>query len=190
MPKSTFFFSLPTLTVGLLSAFGLLLFCTESGYAQRRGYSEFELKAGIILKFAEYTEWLPEAFDSPTERIQLGIIGEDPFGNKIDKILFGRPVHGRYWTVKRSDKIRDLWGCHIIYVPKTEAHRLKDILSYYNKYEVLTIGDGIPGFCEKGGIINFTKDFRFEANIEAAKRSKLVIDSRLLRLAQRVVRTK
>ncbi|MGF1532525.1 MAG: YfiR family protein [Bernardetiaceae bacterium] len=160
-----------------------------ASHAQRGGYGEFEIKAGILLKFAEYTQWLPEAFGTPTERIRLGILGKDPFGNKIDQLLLGRPVHGRYWDVRRSDRIRDLWGCHIIYIPGTEEARLEDALSYYNQFEVLTIGDGIAGFCEKGGIINFTGDFRFEANIDAAKRSKLIIDSRLLRLARRIVRT-
>lgn len=180
--------SFPRLFLGLCFCGCLLM--SLAVQAQHSGYSEFEVKAGIILKFAKYTEWLPEAFDTPTERIQLGILGKDPFGDKIDKLLLGRPVHGRYWNVRRGSEIRDLWGCHIIYVPKSEAHRLDDVLSYYNKYEVLTIGDGIPGFCERGGIINFTKDFRFEANIEAARRSRLIIDSRLLRLARRIVKTK
>ncbi len=167
---------------------GLFLFMPKL-WAQHSGYTEYEFKAGIILKFAQYIRWPEEAFNSPDERIEVGILGPtDPFGNKIDKILLGRPVQRRYWKVKRDARIKELWGAHIIFIPASEEQRLKDVLGYYKRYKVLTIGDGIPGFCEQGGIINFTENFRFEVNIDAARRAGITIDARLLRLASRIIR--
>ncbi|MEM6298913.1 MAG: YfiR family protein [Bacteroidota bacterium] len=158
-------------------------------WAQHSGYTEYEFKAGIILKFAQYIRWPEEAFNSPEARIEVGILGPtDPFGNKIDKILLGRPVQRRYWKVKRDARIKELWGSHIVFIPKSEADRLEDVLAYYKRHKVLTIGDGIPNFCEQGGIINFTKNFRFEVNIDAARRAGITIDARLLRLASRIIR--
>ncbi len=57
---------------------------------------------------------------------------------------------------------------------------------------VLTVAD-TKGFLESGGIINFLmedKKVRFEINVTAAKKSKLKISSKLLRLAKRVVKEK
>ena len=105
-------------------------------------------KGAIIHRFAKYTTFPPEAFTSPSQRITLGILGDDPFGNVIDRIVRGRPVHGRFWQVKRSSSIKDLWGCHIIFVCNSESERVEDITAFYGKYPVLTIGDNVENFVE------------------------------------------
>ena len=64
-------------------------------------FSEYQFKAGIIQRLAKYTNFPPEAFESKSQRITLGILGNDPFGDVMDRVLKGRPVHGRYWKVKR-----------------------------------------------------------------------------------------
>ena len=53
---------------------------------------------------------------------------------------------------------------------------------------ILLVGE-VPGFLEKGGVINFVmenKKVLFEINCTSAKRNKLKIRSQLLKLAKRI----
>ena len=170
----------------LLFVFFLLNFAQVYGQ-----FSKPEIKAGMLLSFAKFTKWPKEAFEPYHEKITLGIIGKDPFGSQIDLIFKGRQTHGRNWQIRRVEKIKDLWGCHIVFVANSEKDksRYKDILEFCRKHDVLTVGDNIENFCAYGGIINFTSNegYNFEMNIETARARKIVIDANLMRLAKRIV---
>ncbi|TAF34130.1 MAG: YfiR family protein [Cytophagales bacterium] len=177
----------------LTICFFLLGFECLMAQTTQRLYDLNETKAGFLHNFVKHTKWAPT--ETPfylTDKIVLGIIGKDPFGTKIERIFQGRPVHGRNWEIKRATKIRQLWGCHVIFVCASEKENFKDILEYCRKHSVLTVSDNIPNFCAAGGIINFTENVAnrrlgFEINIEAAKRAKLTLNTNLVRLAVRIV---
>ena len=65
--------------------------------------------------------------------------------------------------------------------------RLSLILDAVKKLPVLTIGES-EEFLDLGGMINFVLEdtqLRFEINTESAEKVKLVISSKLLRLAKK-----
>ena len=71
----------------------------------------------------------------------------------------------------------------------SERQYINEILEPIRNERILTIAD-TKGFLEKGGIINFIIEkskVRFEINVEGARRAKLTIRSKLLRLATRVI---
>lgn len=166
----------------------LFSFITLPSKAQ---YSATQMKIALIVHFIEHTTFPPEAFKSPKEMIQIGILGDDPFGDELESFLAHYRINGRGLRVRRKKNASDLWGCQVIYISKSEQNKLTDILDYFRRYPTLTIGDNLKGFIEQCGIINFVtvnnKPYRFELNIEAAQKSNIGLNVGLYRMAKRIV---
>jgi YfiR/HmsC-like len=74
----------------------------------------------------------------------------------------------------------------VLFVSKSEAGRLRQILAALQGTSILTVGE-TEAFARQGGMINFItvdKKVRYEINVAAAKRANLDISSKLLRLAK------
>lgn len=148
--------------------------------------SEYLIKAGFIYNFANLVQWPSNAFAQADSPIVIGILGEDPFGTVLDRVLAGKKVNGRVFLVKRLKSIPDLKECHIVFVSSSEMTHLVEAIHLVKGMPILTIGE-IPGFAKLGGIINLVLEdnkVHFEVNVEAAKEADLNISSRLLALAR------
>jgi hypothetical protein len=147
------------------------------------------IKAGFIYNFAQLVQWPAAAFPQPDSPIVIGILGTDPFGMTIDRVIENRKLDGRNLVVKRlkwSKELKDLKDCNILFVSSSEKEHIGDVINVVKWLPILTIGE-TPGFATRGGIINLTLEgnkVRFEVNIEAAKEANLNISSRLLALAR------
>jgi YfiR/HmsC-like len=179
--------------VGSLIAITCLLFATALG-SRAEGVdssdsSEYLIKAGFIYNFAKLVEWPTSSFAQPDSPIVIGILGEDPFGATLDRIVADKKINGRGFAVKRlkwSKDFRDLKDCNILFVSASEKEHIDSVVDAMKWLPILTIGDA-PGFARRGGIMNFTLEdnkVRFEVNVEAAKHADLTISSRLLTLAR------
>lgn len=179
--------------VGLLIVTTCLLFAIAlSGHAEgvdSSDSSEYLIKAGFIYNFAKLVEWPATAFAQPDSPIVIGILGNDPFGATLDRIVADKKIDGRGFAVKRvkwSKDLRELKDCNILFVSSSEKEHVDSVVDGMKGLPILTIGDA-PGFAKRGGIINFTLEdnkVRFEVNVEAAKHADLSISSRLLTLAK------
>jgi len=137
--------------------------------------------------------------------ILLGVIGEDPFRDAFI-LLKDKTVRDRKITIKRfkglsklksQDKkiklhpdIEDIKKCDLIFVCSSEQQYIGEILDPIRNESILTISE-IQGFLEKGGVINFIIEksrVRFEVNVAGAKRANMIIRSKLLRLAKRIIK--
>ena len=137
--------------------------------------TEYDLKAEFLCKFVQFVKW--PGGGSGT----IGILGDDPFGGKLEKALQGK------LSIKRSHKPEDLKNCQIVFVSKSERGNVSGIIASLGEAHVLTVGDS-AGFASQGGVIGFTMDgdkVRFEINAAAARRAGLAINSQLLNLASR-----
>lgn len=150
---------------------------------------EYEVKAEFLSLFAQFVKWPPEAFHDTNAPLVIGVLGNDPFGEALDKAVKKEDaVGGRKLVVQRSRDVRELKACHVLFVSTSEKGRLDQILSVVTGSGggVLTVGE-TDGFARRGGIINlFLQDnkVRFEINTDAANRSGLKISSQLLSLAK------
>lgn len=157
-------------------------------------YTEYEQKAALILALSKRVTWPNKAFDH-SNKLVLGILGDDPFGAIIDSVLLNRSANGRFWRIKRGHSIKDLKGSHIIFIGNSYSQdEIKSILeSIYSKNNptVLTIGDNIDNFCKMGGVINLTisanPNTLYSLNVVAANRAQLTMDVKLLNLASDIV---
>jgi len=148
--------------------------------------SEYLIKAGYIYNFAKLVEWPATAFAQPDSPIVIGIVGNDPFGPIIDKVLEGKKVNGHAFLIKRLKPTADVKECHILFIGSSLGSHVADTIRLTRGTPILTISE-IPGFADRGGIINLTLEqnkVRFEVNVDAAKEADLNISSRLLVLAK------
>src|ERR1700730_15087416 len=148
--------------------------------------SEYLIKAGFIYNFANLVQWPSNAFAQPDSPIVIGILGEDPFGTILDRVLESKKVNGRVFLVKRLKSVLDLKECHIVFVSSSELTHLTEAIRSVKGTPILTIGE-IPGFAKRGGVINLVLEdnkVHFEVNVEAAREAELTISSRLLALAR------
>ena len=170
-----------TIAIVILPSLGLQAHAQDSSVS-----SEYLIKAGFIYNFANLVQWPTNAFAQLDSPIVIGILGEDPFGPVLDRVLAGKRVNGRVFLVKRLKSVVDLKECHILFVSSSEIAHLADAIHLVKGMPILTIGE-IPGFAKRGGIINLVLEdnkVHFEVNVEAAKEADLTISSRLLALAR------
>ncbi len=167
---------------------------------------ECQIKAAFLYNFVRFVDWPEDKLGDANEPIRIGIIGKNPFGNAFepikDKKLKGRKVIIETFKglskIKPSKKnvktpqhpeIKRIRKCHLLFICTSEKEHLADIIELVRRHGVLTIGQ-MPGFLESGGIINFLeeeKKIRFEINLKVARKSKLKIRAKLLRLATRII---
>ena len=176
----------------LIVALSVSLSWTPEAFAQASDSSdssEYLIKAGFIFNFAKFVEWPSTAFAQPDSPIVIGILGTDPFGTIIDKIVQDKKVGARGFVVKRlkwGADLKELSTCKILFVGASEKAHMDELVQIVRGLPILTVGE-TPGFAERGGVIRFVLEdnrVRFEVNVEAAHQADLTISSRLLTLAR------
>jgi hypothetical protein len=147
---------------------------------------EYQVKAVYLFNFGQFVEWPDRVFDSPAAPFVIGIFGEDPFGSTIDEVVRGEMLGAHPLEIRRFTDIRELSRCHILFIGRREAARLREALAAVRGRSVLTVTD-IEGAEREGAIIvlfNQNNRIRMRINLPAARASDLVISSKLLRPAQ------
>jgi hypothetical protein len=149
--------------------------------------SEYAVKAAFLYNFAKFVEWPAGAFPGPGEPVTFCILGEDPFGGKLEQTVEGKTVKGRPVVVLHTG-LDALGRCHILFAGSSERPRFDRILAAVGRRPILTVGDDEP-FRQAGGIINFVlreSRVRFQIDRAAAERAGLKVSSQLLELAEAV----
>jgi len=149
--------------------------------------SEYELKAAFLFNFAKFVEWPADVFTG-ADALTVCVLGDDPFGNIIDRALAAKSVHDRPLVVRRHQRLDQTGGCHILFISAPEEGRLGRFTPPPGP--VLTVGE-TRNFLKQGGIVAFGMNesrLRFEINADAADQAGLKISSQLMKLATRIVR--
>jgi hypothetical protein len=158
--------------------------------AQAKLSREFQVKAVFLYNFAQFVEWPPEAFESPTSPLVIGVLGLDPFGEYLDEAVRGEVVNGHPLVVERYRWASEIHVCHILFVSGSEGPRAAQVADDLKGRSILTVCDW-EGFARHGGMIRFVMEHnhvRLRINLDAAKDAGLTISSKLLRSAELVTR--
>jgi hypothetical protein len=150
---------------------------------------EYVIKAAYLYNFAMFVEWPPDAFATPDSPLLIGIVGQDPFGWALERIVDGKRINKRRIVIDRVQSVQDAKHCHILFIGADDAARLPEFTARLDGASVLVVGD-TDNVIKQGGAISFTvRDNKvgYDINLEAAKRARLTISSKLLNLA-RIVR--
>ncbi len=153
--------------------------------AQPEAVPEYVLKAGFLYNFAKYVVWPADAFASADAPISIGVVGSDPFGPDLERILSDKTVNNRRFEVRRYPGYADVEPVHILFVPQTERERVVRILARVERMPVLTVGED-EAFPEGGGVVAILireSRPRLHINPRAAEAQHLAIAPKLLRIA-------
>jgi hypothetical protein len=150
---------------------------------------EYQVKASLIFNFMHFIEWPEDAF-SNNSQITICQIGQDMYGKAL-RVLDGEIAQGKTLVVKNhsawSANLANI--CQVAIFSGQERALTQTALTGLDKKTILTIGE-TSGFLQDGGIIKFSiidDTVQFEINLLSAKQARLVISSKLLRLANNVI---
>jgi hypothetical protein len=148
---------------------------------------EYEVKAAFLYNFAVLTEWPTNTWAKPDEPVVIGVLGADPFGPALEKILGGKQVLGRPVRLARFQRAADVGVCHVLFVSAAEAERWPATKDALAARPVLTVSDR-ERFCRQGGMVQLVQradgSIGLVVNPGAVERAKLKLSSRLLALAK------
>jgi hypothetical protein len=165
----------------------LLVMLTASSIASGdAALTEYQVKAAFLVNFAQFIEWPDGTFTAADSPIVVGVLGEDPFGDTLEKTFADVSAQGRRLVVRRGSVADDMRSCQLLFVSRSERDRTAEILATMKDLSIVTVSE-IPDFARRGGIINFyieNKKVRFEINAGAAERKQLKISSQLLKRAR------
>jgi len=169
---------LPVLLLGLLDP--------RLAVAQSGNVREYQIKAAFLFNFVQFVRWPDSAFAGSGGSLYIGVLGDDPFGPTLDETVQGQVIDGRPLMIVRSRQVADLKDCQVIFVCRSEAGHLPDILSQVGSRPVLLVSE-VPDFAQEGGDIDFYLSkgkVRFEVNPQSARQQGLQISSQLLALGK------
>jgi len=153
---------------------------------QGQTVDEYQVKAAFLYNFAKFVEWPAQAFRDRSTPFTICVLGQNPFGPALEAAIDGKVVEDRKLVVRQFADVRQVSGCHILFVSSSERKLLRSILGEIKESGVLTVGE-TDGFTVEGGVVNLLVEggrVRFEINLDAAGQQKLRISSKLLSLAR------
>ena len=151
---------------------------------------EYQVKAAYLSKLGNFVQWPEESDARAPDHAIICILGNDPFGDFLDKAVEGRTIGDRTIVVQRIAKFgaSGVKPCKILYTSETDPKRISEVLDATQGQHVLTVGDGRGGG-DSSPVITFVlknNNVRFEIDQKAAAENGLTISSQLLALAVEV----
>lgn len=142
---------------------------------------EYEIKAAFIYNFIGFTEW-PEKTGA---NLNICTLGESPLNIAFDALekKSAKGVIIRVHRLRIEDSLKD---CQVIFLGELDRMSFIKIMNSLKSMPILTVTDS-AGLVEEGVMIELGIEERrivFKINVESAKKSRLMISSKLLRLAK------
>jgi hypothetical protein len=152
---------------------------------------EYSIKAGYLYNFSKYVAWPEGTFAAPTAPFVICLIGEDPFGGRLDQAIAGKTSgDGRPLLVKRlkapdRPAVRE---CQVLFLCKSQESRAAEIVEVLKETSIFSVAD-FDSFAEKGGIADLRIEgtrVKVDLNVNAANHANLKISARLQQVANLV----
>ena len=169
----------------LLALLLALAAVARTAEGQQTRASEYDVKAVYLFNFSKFVAWPqpPAGIEEPS--FAICVLGKDPFGAALDRILAGERIAGISVVARRVGQPQEASSCRVVFISSSEENRLRQVLAILHKTAALTVSD-IPGFAERGGMIEFVLQggrVRFEVNLASALQAGLTLSSELLKVA-------
>lgn len=157
---------------------------------------EYNAKAGYLLLFTRYVVWPESAFSSPEAPIVIGILGENPFGDVLERTVNGLRSQGRPIIVREVDTPLAARECHVVFIARHHQTQEAAWLELLAAHPVLTVTESGHGL-ERGAVLDLALEetlrgtrVTFSASLSAARDSGLQLSASMLASARRVDRQK
>jgi hypothetical protein len=184
----------------VIKIFFLLLsvYCAQTFAAEApASLYEQKIKAGLVYNLIKYTEWSTATLTPPNQiknnynppTLKICIFGEDPFDGYLSP-LQGRTAQQSVISIAHVTNVPETGICNAIIIHHNQRENLQNLFLFLQGKNILTISD-IKNFAELGGMIELARQeekISLVINKDALDAAKLVIDSRMLKLATLVSR--
>ena len=159
--------------------------------AQNGGASqalERRVKAAFIYKFLGYAEFPAASFADPGAPVTIGVLGSDEMAAELARVVAGRHIGGRPVVVRQ---LREGEGgaVHLLFIAGNDSARAGRVLKN-GPAALLPVTECDLGL-QQGSVINFRivdERVRFDVSLDSAERNNVKLSSRLLTVANRVVK--
>jgi hypothetical protein len=156
------------------------------GWAFAEPVPEYDLKAAFVYNFAVFTDW---PSDMTFEGGMLNICVNSSSALRQPLLNLGdKQVKGRKVAVRNLSAMDDIRNCHVMFVGGADRDRWSQIRKSINGASVLTVSDE-EDMAHDGVIIALSSEgsrMVFDINTRLARQARLVMSSKLLRLARSV----
>lgn len=151
---------------------------------------ERSVKAAFLYKFLGYAEFPASAFAEPGSPVVIGVVGADEMAAELGRIVAGRSVNNRPVLVKTLRDNEAPSGVHLLFVAGADGARVARVLKAAQPSPILLVTESENGL-QLGSVINFKiidERVRFDVSLEAADKNNVKLSSRLLTVANHVVK--
>jgi hypothetical protein len=149
---------------------------------------EYPIKAGYLYQIAIYTIWPDSAFANRDAPQVIGVMGNNPFGKKLDEIARRKRVGNRPIQVRYLGPMDDPTTCHILFMGRSvSAKERAAAIRAVRGRPVLLVGE-TTDFIQRGGTLSFfvsQNKVRFDLSQEKARQQGVKFKSPLLDLWER-----
>lgn len=153
--------------------------------ADASAHREYAIKAAALFNFVPFIHWPVESFPADDTPVVIGILGPDPFGPVIDRIVAHETLRGHPIRIERYASLHAIGRCHILFIARGARDTWRKHATSLAHRPILTVSD-TEGFARGGGMVQFYTDrnrLRMIINLGAARAAGLNVSSKLLRLA-------
>ena len=168
---------------------GVTIFCVAFiAAAQPRFSTEYDIKAAVLFNLGQFVDWPAGAYSTAESPLTIGVLGQNPFGRSLDRAVEGEKVQNRRIAVKYGETLDSLGSVHILFISRSEARRLPELLKGLNGRSTLTVSD-MGQFAQNGGMVNLVTAgdrVRMIVNPAQIEAAGLRASSKLLRIAELV----
>jgi hypothetical protein len=157
--------------------------CVLAGMTRRASASEgaeADLKAEFIERFTRFVDW-----ETLPDTMMLCVVGDTPITAQLQKIARRQRIKGKSARVETVAP-KDVGACQVVLIAGDDPDQLHEVITRTDGRPILSVAEA-PGAAEAGAIINLyieDQHIRFEINTGAAKRGRLTLRSKLLKLAR------
>lgn len=147
-------------------------------------YDDAEVKSVIIQKIINYIEWPEYSFEG--ENFVIGVVGNNKTASMITNILPNKMAKGRKIEVRNIDARNITKGLHILYLADINKSNAQKIFNNVSSLPVLIVSDNEEHLPIGVHVILYTSSggVRFYINETSAKKSNLVVSSKLMQLSR------
>ena len=146
------------------------------------------LKLAFVYNFAKFTTWPTETFSSPASPIQLCVTRSGEDYSTALAALDGKTVQNRSVRTRLASRLEDLAGCHVVFIPESDARDATEYLRAARTGKALTVGDADAFIAQDGmiALVNAGNRIQFDVNLDAVQRAGLRVSAQMLKLARTV----
>ncbi len=170
------------LTIFLVLFWTALLPCHS--FAAAEPIPEYDMKALYLYNFAALVTW-PDAAE---KKIKLCVLGKDNFKGGLEKIA-SDTVSTTSVNLTYLPNLKSSSSCQILFIDASEHANADSIFQHLDGKPVLTVTDS-PDIFNLGAMIGLfveNKRLTFDINYVQAQDAGLIVSSKLLRVARKVL---